>query len=76
MAAAGDDVNDVPTITPAGGGAAGHPTLRVVDEDRYELGREIARGGMGAIFEARDVRLDRRVAIKELLPRDEETRDP
>ena len=35
----------------------------------YELGREIATGGMGRIYAARDKRLDRPVAIKQLLVR-------
>jgi eukaryotic-like serine/threonine-protein kinase len=35
---------------------------------RYELGREIGRGGVGVVYEARDRELDRRVAIKVLDP--------
>ena len=33
---------------------------------QYELEREIGRGGMGVVYLARDVKLDRRVAIKTL----------
>ncbi len=40
----------------------------------FELIREISRGGMGVIYEAREISLDRRVALK-LLPEDT-TRDP
>ncbi len=39
------------------------PTIRV---EAYELGNEVARGGMGRIVSARDRRLGRTVAIKEL----------
>jgi WD40 repeat protein len=38
-----------------------------VDPARYQLGNEVARGGMGRIRTARDLRLGREVAIKELL---------
>jgi len=35
--------------------------------DRYDVGKEIARGGMGAILEATDPSLDRVVAMKVML---------
>ncbi|MBA2542651.1 MAG: protein kinase [Deltaproteobacteria bacterium] len=41
--------------------------LREIPIDNYEVTEEIARGGMGRILRARDVRLHRPVAIKELL---------
>src|SRR5689334_11675336 len=47
------------------GSARDHVGLAVVDPEHYALGDEIARGGMGRIFRARDRRLGRDVAIKE-----------
>ncbi|MCB9571706.1 MAG: protein kinase [Kofleriaceae bacterium] len=43
--------------------------LRRVARADYERGAELARGGMGRIVAARDVRHDRPVALKELLHR-------
>lgn len=40
-----------------------HPDLR----ERYEIGAKLGQGGMGAVFEARDRRLKRRVALKLIL---------
>src|SRR5262245_46152699 len=43
------------------------PGLPLVDKSCYEFGEEVARGGIGRILQANDRRLDRSVAIKELL---------
>jgi WD40 repeat protein len=60
--------------TPSGGGAApatAPADLEVVPPSRYRLAEEIGRGGLGRVIEAYDRRLDRTVAIKELLEVDE-----
>ncbi|HEY7511696.1 MAG TPA: protein kinase, partial [Vicinamibacteria bacterium] len=44
------------------------PVARTVDA-RYRLERLIGKGGMGAVYEARDLRLQRAVAVKILLGR-------
>jgi tetratricopeptide (TPR) repeat protein len=44
-----------------------YPELTVVDREHYVVSGEIARGGMGRILTARDRRLGRDVAIKEVL---------
>lgn len=58
-------------MTPASGAAAGSVedriSLRVSEDERYGLADEIGRGGMGRVVEARDHRLRRQVAIKQLL---------
>ncbi|HEY2517232.1 MAG TPA: serine/threonine-protein kinase [Polyangiaceae bacterium] len=68
------DVHSAETL--AGGAASKRsvvPELTGVSGD-YEIGGEIARGGMGRILEAYDRRRDRRVALKLLLSDSETTR--
>ena len=50
------------------------PVERIVN-DRYRLDRLIGRGGMGAVYDALDLRLQRSVAVKLLLGRDFGDRD-
>jgi eukaryotic-like serine/threonine-protein kinase len=61
----------VPEAMPAAVLAAARDMRELVAVERhhYAITREIARGGIGRVFEARDLRLGRQVAIKELLPK-------
>ena len=57
--------SDAETLA-APGAVAQQPLLEIAS-DHYERDREIARGGMGRIVAAQDLRLGRKVALKELL---------
>ena len=55
------------TLAPVTDAQGDHATLPAVVPGSYALGTEVARGGMGRILSARDLRVGRAVAIKELL---------
>jgi len=67
----GDDTEDLPADTAAPTGRTTlarprAPSAPIEDGDRYQLGAQIGRGGMGEILAARDVQIGRDVAIKRL----------
>ena len=59
----------VPQNAPAGGPAA-HARHDTRDTNNYRPGRELARGGMGAVLSAHDGKLGRSVAMKVMLRAD------
>lgn len=56
-----------PSFPPKGGVAFG-PVSHAADAERYDLQDNFAKGGLGKIWRAKDSRLQRDVAFKELLP--------
>ncbi len=52
----------------------GQPTPEPVGGERYALGEELGRGAIGRVLSARDRRLHREVAVKELLDSDDPRR--
>ena len=64
---AGDLMNTGATLAAESFTAPDYAALAVVDAAHYHIERDLARGGMGRIRVARDRRLGRPVALKELL---------
>ena len=60
----------VTALDPDTAGPATTPAPRAAAAERYVLDREIGQGGMGRVFEGRDLRLGRTVAIKMLRTHD------
>jgi tetratricopeptide (TPR) repeat protein len=64
---ASDGASSSAPVSIRAGGAADFREMRPIDPKNFAVGNELARGGMGRIVAARDLRLGRQVVIKELL---------
>jgi eukaryotic-like serine/threonine-protein kinase len=71
--ASGLDETALDTAAPADSGTD-DVDLPEVSPQRYEIAGEVGRGGLGRVVEAKDRYLDRKVALKELLATDGQSR--
>src|SRR5688500_14436462 len=74
LASGSDTTGSSPPVVIRAGRAEDYDEPTAVEPRHYGVGQEIARGGMGRILSARDRRLGRPVAIKELLYESEDAR--
>jgi len=75
-------IKDNTTLSPPAAGSSVRPALRRIvrgkdpasplAEGEFELGTVLGRGGMEIVYSARQVSLDREIAVKMMRPEDEE----